>query len=88
MIRPALGVITQRPEEPYVNSTSTVLWELGAGNRPWLPDPPSYGLRPSNLIWPNWASMVLDPFAETKGSRLPGRDPASINEASIFIAQN
>ena len=27
-----------RPEEPYVNGTSTVLWELGAGNRPWLPD--------------------------------------------------
>jgi len=40
--RPAVGVITHCPEEPYVNDTSTVLWELGAGNRPWLPEP---GLR-------------------------------------------
>lgn len=33
-----MGFITHRPEEPYVNGTSTVLWELGASNRPWLPD--------------------------------------------------
>ena len=38
MTRPAAGVITRRPEEPYVNSTSTVLWELGGGNSPRLPD--------------------------------------------------
>jgi len=37
--RPAAGLITRRPEEPYVKSTSTVLWELGAGDGPWLPDP-------------------------------------------------
>ena len=28
----------RRPEEPDVRPTSPVLWELGAGNRPWLPD--------------------------------------------------
>ncbi len=27
---------------------------------------------------PDWASMVLGPFAETKGPRLPGRTPVSI----------
>ena len=36
--RPATGVITRRPEEPYTNSVRTVLWEPGAGNCPWLPD--------------------------------------------------
>ena len=36
--RPAMEVTIHRPEEPDVNSTSPVLWELGAGNRPWLPD--------------------------------------------------
>jgi hypothetical protein len=28
----------RRPEEPDVRSTSPVLWELGEGNLPWLPD--------------------------------------------------
>jgi hypothetical protein len=32
-------------------------------------------LHPTNLMWPNWASIVLGPFAETKGPRLPGRNP-------------
>ena len=32
--RPAAGVTTRRPEEPYVNSTSTVLWELGRVTAP------------------------------------------------------
>ena len=32
--RPAAGVITRRPEEPYVKSTSTVLWELGRATAP------------------------------------------------------
>ena len=32
--------------------------------------------RPSHPIWPNRASMALSPFAETKGDRLPGRNPA------------
>ena len=27
MNRPATGFATRRPEEPYVTSTSTVLWE-------------------------------------------------------------
>ncbi len=34
-------------------------------------------LRPSHLMWPDWASMVLATFAETKGPRLPGRNPAT-----------
>jgi len=29
-------------------------------------------LHPINLMWPNWASMVLGPFAETKGPRRAG----------------
>jgi hypothetical protein len=32
--------------------------------------------RPSSSIRPDGASMVLGPFAETKGPRLPGRNPA------------
>jgi hypothetical protein len=32
--RPVVRVITHHPEEPYVNSTSTVLWELGAVRPP------------------------------------------------------
>jgi hypothetical protein len=40
MNRPAAGVITRRPEEPCATIASTVLWELGTGNRPWLPDMP------------------------------------------------
>ncbi len=41
-------------------------------------------------IWPDWASMVLDPFAETKGSRLPGRNPASIesNARRSYLTQS
>ena len=35
--RPAVGVKTRRPEEPYVNSTRTVLRELGGREAPWLP---------------------------------------------------
>ena len=37
---------------------------------------PPHSLRPPNLMRPDGASMVLGPFAETKGSRLPGRTPA------------
>ena len=33
MNRPATGVTTRRPEEPYVNSTSTVLWEVPGATR-------------------------------------------------------
>ena len=36
--RPAVKSITQRREEPYLNITSTVLCELGAGNRSGLLD--------------------------------------------------
>ena len=48
--RPADGLKTVSPEEPYTNSVRTVLWELGASNRPWLPDtclrsPPNRRLR-------------------------------------------
>ena len=32
--RPVVRVITHHPEEPYVNSTSTVLWEPGAARPP------------------------------------------------------
>ena len=35
--RPAAGVATRRPEEPYTNSVRTVLWEPGRGNRPGYP---------------------------------------------------
>ena len=35
------------------------------------------GSRPSYVIWPDGASLGLDPFPERKGSRLPGRTPAS-----------
>jgi hypothetical protein len=28
-------------------------------------------------MWPTWVKMVLGPFAETKGPRLPGRNPAT-----------
>ena len=33
-------------------------------------------LRQHDLIWPSWVEMVLGPFAETKGHRLPGKNPA------------
>ncbi len=36
----------------------------------------SSSTRPSHPIWPNWASMALSTFAETKVDRLPGRNPA------------
>jgi len=35
--RPAMGVRTYRPEEPYVKGTSTVLWELGRVTVPGYP---------------------------------------------------
>ena len=34
----AVWLMKDQLEEPDVRSTSPVLWELGAGNRPWLPD--------------------------------------------------
>ena len=34
-------------------------------------------MRPSHLRRPDWASMVLGTFAETKVPRLPGRTPAT-----------
>ena len=34
MNRPAAGFATRRPEEPCVNSTSTVLWEPGRATAP------------------------------------------------------
>ena len=37
------------------------------------------GWRPSAPMRPGGASMVLGPFAETKGPRLPGRNPATQN---------
>ena len=40
--------------------------------------------RPPNLMRPNWASMVLGPFAETKGPRLPGRNPAIIENINTY----
>ena len=40
-------------------------------------DRPPHSWRPSSLMRPDGASMVLGPFAETKGPRLPGRNPAS-----------
>ena len=36
--RPAVGLKTLCPEEPYVISTGTVLWELGGRKAPWLPE--------------------------------------------------
>ena len=39
---------------------------------------PSVVCRPSYSMRPDGASLVLGPFAETKGPRLPGRNPASI----------
>jgi len=38
---------------------------------------PSRGLRPSPVMRPGGASMVLATFAETKVARLPGRNPAT-----------
>ena len=38
MNRPAGGVTTRGPEEPYVNSTSTVPWEGPPGDWRSLPD--------------------------------------------------
>jgi hypothetical protein len=32
--RPAAGVITRRPEEPYTTSVRTVLWEPGRATAP------------------------------------------------------
>ena len=40
--------------------------------------PAPHGLRPSILMWPGGASMVLATFAETKVARLPGRNPAML----------
>ncbi len=40
---------------------------------------PSVDLRPPHPMKPDGASMVLGPFAETKGPRLPGRNPATQN---------
>ena len=37
---------------------------------------PPGGLRPSHVMRPGGASMVLATFAETKVARLPGRNPA------------
>ena len=31
-----------------------------------------------HLVWPGRASLVLAPFAETKGARLSGRNPTFI----------
>jgi len=31
-------------------------------------------------MWLTWVEMVLGPFAETKGPRLPGRDPAFLGK--------
>jgi hypothetical protein len=42
--------------------------------------PLSFGLRPSTLMWPGGASMVLGHFAETKGPRLPGRNPTPLEQ--------
>ena len=39
--------------------------------------PPKARVRPT-LIKPDGKSLVLGPFAETKGPRLPGRNPATI----------
>ncbi|GJL61159.1 MAG: hypothetical protein NPIRA03_40160 [Nitrospirales bacterium] len=36
-------------------------------------------LRQDDFIWLIWAEMVLGPFAETKGPRLPGRNPVLKN---------
>jgi hypothetical protein len=41
-------------------------------------------LRPSHSIRPDGASMVLGPFAETKGPRLSGRHPAFIVNTNSF----
>ena len=36
-------------------------------------------LRQDDFIWLIWAEMVLGLFAETKGPRLPGRNPVPTN---------
>ena len=83
----AVWGMRDRLEEPDVRPTSPVLWELGAGNRPWLPDPLSLSRR-SHLHLPNRASLVLGPFAETKGPRLPGRNPAiSKTDWTLYLVQ-
>src|SRR5438045_8668746 len=38
--RPAAGVITRRPEEPYTTSVRTVLWEPGRATAPATRAPP------------------------------------------------
>ncbi len=38
-------------------------------------DCPPHGWRPSSLMRPDVASLVLGPFAGTKGPPLPGRNP-------------
>ena len=48
-------------------------------------------LRPSVPVKPGGASMVLGPFAETKGPRPPGRNPAfiiSINNCGLYMGNH
>ena len=39
---------------------------------------PSIGPRRHDSMWLTWVKVVLGPFPKRKGSRLPGRNPASI----------
>jgi len=50
----------------------------------------SASARPSPQISPNWASLALSTFAETKVDRLPGRNPASImgNTTSMRLTES
>ena len=50
----------------------------GLSERSELVRPPQAGVHPL-LMGPGGASLVLGPFAGTKGPRLPGRNPATQN---------
>jgi hypothetical protein len=47
---------------------------------------PKVGVRPI-LMWPDWASMVLGPFAETKGPRRMGTKPGNYNNRLDAIVE-
>jgi len=36
-------------------------------------------LRQHDYLWPTWVEVVLGPFAETKGPRLPDGNPAPLS---------
>ena len=80
MTRPTVGLTTRRPEEPYVNSTSTVLWEaLGETRRPYADVRPAWA-----STWRCKSSWEL--VMVTKGNRKLGTVRDLVEEAGNAIA--